>query len=184
MLVFVPMTENDYQSYAEQGVKSYAQENVRAGIWQASEAEAKAEQVYLQLLPEGLATKDHCFYKLMDPEAGMTVGHIWYCIRTQGPERTVFLYDIEIYAAYRRKGYGTQVMQALEARAREINATRIALHVFGHNRAARTLYENLGYEVMSLQMVKCVTPSWDEQDGLPGHVHTGNGGHARRVSER
>lgn len=175
MLVFVPMKENEYQDFTVQGIKSYAAENVRAGIWQASEAETKAEKLYRQLLPEGLATKDHFFYHLMEPEAGRTVGHVWYGIRGHGDARSIFLYDIAIDEIHRRKGFGTQAMVALEARAKEVNAVRIALHVFGHNRAARALYENLGYEVTNLQMVKDLFPSRVEKDELAVHAPARSG---------
>ena len=33
----------------------------------------------------------------------------------------------------RGKGYGYQIMNALEEKARELNQSSISLHVFGHN---------------------------------------------------
>ena len=51
-------------------------------------------------------------------------------------------------------GYGTQALRAVEERASELGAASVELHVFGHNPAARALYEKVGYETMSVVMAK------------------------------
>jgi hypothetical protein len=56
-----------------------------------------------------------------------------------------FLYDIELAPATRGRGLGRATMLAAEDAARELGADRIRLNVFGHNTAARRLYESLGY---------------------------------------
>ena len=45
---------------------------------------------------------------------------------------------------------------ALEDHARVQSIKAIALHVFGHNTAARALYEKMGYEFTNINMVKKV----------------------------
>jgi ribosomal protein S18 acetylase RimI-like enzyme len=45
-------------------------------------------------------------------------------------------------------------MLALEARVISMGLDVISLHVFGHNRAARSLYEKLGYETTNVYMSK------------------------------
>jgi len=42
----------------------------------------------------------------------------------------------------------------VEERAIELGAASVELHVFGHNPAARALYEKVGYETMSVVMAK------------------------------
>jgi ribosomal protein S18 acetylase RimI-like enzyme len=56
--------------------------------------------------------------------------------------------------ALRGKGYGKQTMLAIEEKARELGLRSIGLHVFAHNAVAKGLYEKIGYEVKSLNMVK------------------------------
>ena len=41
--------------------------------------------------------------------------------------------------AHRRQGYGEQAMLAAEVQAKALGYDTIALHVFGHNHAARAL---------------------------------------------
>ncbi len=47
-----------------------------------------------------------------------------------------------------------RALEAVEARAEVPGTRRVRLHVFGHNRAVRTLYEKLGYEATSIVMSK------------------------------
>jgi ribosomal protein S18 acetylase RimI-like enzyme len=64
------------------------------------------------------------------------------------------VYDVEVRPEHRRAGHGRAIMLAAEDVARAEGAESIALNVFGHNHAARALYEDLGYETISLQMRK------------------------------
>ncbi len=59
-----------------------------------------------------------------------------------------------IYEDYRRRGYATQALRAIEEKARELGLNNIALHVFGHNDGARVLYEKVGYVVTDFIMAK------------------------------
>ena len=45
-------------------------------------------------------------------------------------------------------------MQELENVARGMGLRQLGLHVFAHNQAARALYEQLGYQTASLNMIK------------------------------
>ena len=58
------------------------------------------------------------------------------------------------YFLCRRRGYAEQAMLALEKEARRMGAGTIRLHVFGHNSAARPLYEKLGYYPTNIVMAK------------------------------
>jgi ribosomal protein S18 acetylase RimI-like enzyme len=45
-------------------------------------------------------------------------------------------------------------LELVEARARELGAKSVELHVFGHNYVAQALYEKVGYNVTSITMAK------------------------------
>jgi RimJ/RimL family protein N-acetyltransferase len=45
-------------------------------------------------------------------------------------------------------------MLLMEEKAREFGIQKIGLHVFPYNDVARRLYEGIGYEVSSLNMIK------------------------------
>ncbi len=82
---------------------------------------------------------------------------IWLGRIMQGTKPAMFIYDFVIDEAHRRKGYGEQAKLAAEVQARALGYDTIALHVFGHNHAARALYEKLGYEITNINMAKKLT---------------------------
>jgi len=53
---------------------------------------------------------------------------------------------VMVEAAHQRKGYGKQLVEEACARAKELGANRVILHVRSNNEAARRLYSSLGFE--------------------------------------
>jgi ribosomal-protein-alanine N-acetyltransferase len=53
--------------------------------------------------------------------------------------------NLVVAAQYRRRGFGSQLLQTLIAAARERNVERILLEVRESNEAARALYERFGF---------------------------------------
>jgi RimJ/RimL family protein N-acetyltransferase len=153
----VPMTETEFHAYLEQDIERYAQEHVRAGDWSAPEAWQKSREEHQQLLSDGLATKNHHFFSIADEALGSTVGVIWFAIYDKQLQPLAFVYDFLIYEPYQRRGYGTQAMLALEAKVKDLNIDKIALHVFAHNRVAQALYEKTGFEITGIDMAKKLT---------------------------
>ncbi len=47
-------------------------------------------------------------------------------------------------------------MKEIEIIAKKLGMNKIGLHVFGHNKVARRLYEQLGYEITNINMVKVI----------------------------
>lgn len=72
---------------------------------------------------------------------------------------SAFVYDVEVDAAARGKGYGRGLMLAAEPYARDRGAGVLKLHVFGSNTVARGLYESLGYETTNVSMAKPLGPA-------------------------
>ena len=54
----------------------------------------------------------------------------------------------------RRSGYGRAIMVAAEDECRALGVVSVGLNVFGHNRGAQALYEQMGFEVTGIQMSK------------------------------
>jgi ribosomal protein S18 acetylase RimI-like enzyme len=154
MIELLPMSQDEFQEYYAQAVERYGREQVRAGNWQPASASIKAELVFHNLLPDGLGSEDQHLRMISDPERGKKVGVVWYSIDKEGTWPSLFICDLMIYHDFRRQGYGTQVLQALEGMACQLGAVSIALHVFGHNLPARALYEKLGYRPTNIRMTK------------------------------
>jgi ribosomal protein S18 acetylase RimI-like enzyme len=146
------MTEAEYAIYSEHLINDYAKDNVEAGHWDEGEAVEKSRQSVASLLPQGLQTKNHVIFSVWDGE--QRVGHTWVQTRLDAPTKTAFIFDIEILAEQRGKGYGRQTMLLIEAKARELGIRKIELHVFNKNAVAKKLYENLGYVTYSSNMAK------------------------------
>ena len=89
-------------------------------------------------------------------DAGEKVGHAWFTIEDREQGRVVFIYDIEVYDAYRRHGYARAALAAIDDYAREHGCIGVMLHVFGYNDAARNLYRSAGYEETNVIMLKRV----------------------------
>ena len=154
MIQLVPMTDSEFQVYSKRSVEEYAQEHIKAGDWHPSDALQKAEKEFQRLLPDGAASKNQHFFSIQDDQTGEKVGMIWFAVRTEALRPVAFIYDFLIYEAARRRGYGEQALISLEEKAKEFGIDKIALHVFGHNKAAIALYQKVGYEITDLQMEK------------------------------
>lgn len=67
---------------------------------------------------------------------------------------TQFEFDVRIEEEFRGRGYVKQIMFLMEEKAREFGIKKIEPHVFPYTDVARRLYESIGYEVSSLNMIK------------------------------
>ena len=79
---------------------------------------------------------------------------IWIRVDLKSPAKNGFIFELYVDEKFRGKGYGKQAMLLIEEEARELGLKSIGLHVFAVNTVARNLYESIGYETTSLNMVK------------------------------
>jgi ribosomal protein S18 acetylase RimI-like enzyme len=149
-----PMTESEFRSYLEQVYVGYAEEQIKAGSWMAEGALKRAKAEINDLLPDGLATRNNFLYNLIVANEPSPVGVVWILIHERNDRKEAFIADIAVFNAFRRKGYAGQALNALEEIVKEMGIHTIRLHVFGHNHAARDLYEKSGYEMINIYMEK------------------------------
>lgn len=64
------------------------------------------------------------------------IGYIWFHVDETRSGKHAFIYDFVIFEAFRGKGFGTKTLEALDALAKEMQITKIELHVFAHNQTA------------------------------------------------
>lgn len=153
MIKLVPMQPSDLENYLALAVQEYAQDKIAAGNYAPSEGLEKARAEFDALLPNGTETPRQHLFTIMN-EVDEKVGIIWLAEIESGARRYAFIYDLRVFEAYQRRGYGKQAMLVVEEEAKALGLDRIALHVFGHNKVARDLYEKLGYEITNLNMSK------------------------------
>jgi ribosomal protein S18 acetylase RimI-like enzyme len=150
------MSRARYDAWIEASIGSYAAEKVASGNYPDDGSgleRAKAE--FDELLPNGLQSEGHELRTMFDAD-GNDVGHVWFTQEDRPPGRVVFIYDIEVDAAFRRRGHAQDALAAVEAYAREHGCVGVMLHVFGSNSGARALYRKAGYEETNVMMLKRV----------------------------
>jgi ribosomal protein S18 acetylase RimI-like enzyme len=150
-----PMDEATYEAWRTASQRNYASEKVKAGNWKAEDAERLSQEAFDTLLPEGRATAGHEIQAMVN-DAGEKVGHAWFTIEDREQGRVVFIYDIEVDEAHRRRGYGRLALAEIDEYAREHGCIGVMLHVFGYNEPARNLYRSAGYDETNVIMLKRV----------------------------
>ena len=158
----VPMSEADYARFLEWAVSDYAQAKTQSGTWKPVDAQRLAAETFQRLLPDGPSTPNQYLRTIRDGnlgegpngELGQPVGFLWFGLQEQDGMRSAYLYQFTILEGYRRRGYGIAALRALEEAVWELGLDSIALHVFGHNEAARALYTKAGYVERNITMVK------------------------------
>jgi RimJ/RimL family protein N-acetyltransferase len=151
------MDETPFREYRKHLVREYAQDKVRSGVWSKAEAEDKSASDVDGLLPEGPTTRGHFLYSVRDESVPAEVGVLWISPRDSGAGQSLWIYDILVDERFRRRGYASRILELVDDKARELDAGKVELHVFGHNHRARALYEKLGYTATSIVMAKPVS---------------------------
>ncbi len=147
------MTETEFARFVADAIPGYAADKVASGQWAEAESLELSRAALDELLPQGLNTPGNHFFNVVDG-AGRPVGSLWIAAKEQAGRRIAYIYDIRIRPECRRRGHATRALRAAEDEARRLGLGGIGLHVFGHNPAARTLYEALGYRATNINMFK------------------------------
>lgn len=148
-----PMTEAEFAAWCDSIIPDYAAEKVKSGDWLESDALDRSRASLDELLPRGIETPDNHLFAIVDP-GGESVGMLWFAIKERSGNRIAYVYNIAIDPRFRRQGHAERAFDALEREANRLGLKGIALHVFGHNRGARSLYEKLGFEATDITMFK------------------------------
>ena len=146
------MTDADFAGWQDYSITEYAADKQKALGIGAEAALKLSRDSFASLLPEGRTTPDHHLFLVM--RDGETLGWVWFKIATEWGVTSAFVYDLEVKPEYRRQGVASTVMRLLEDEVRKHGATKIALHVFGQNTAARDLYLKAGYRISDYSMAK------------------------------
>lgn len=150
-----PMTQARYEFWLVATMREYADEKVTSGNYPAEGALELARAEFDALLPNGLQTPGHEIHSMID-DAGEAVGYVWFTQEDRPVGRVVFIYDIAVDPAHRRKGHAQAALVEVEAYARANGCIGVMLHVFGSNTGARQLYLKAGYDETNVIMLKRV----------------------------
>ncbi|TQF07836.1 GNAT family N-acetyltransferase [Kitasatospora acidiphila] len=124
-------------------------------------ARERAQRGTAQFLPDGADTAGHHLV-VAENGSGEVVGNAWIGPdprRASGTAGAAWLYDINVFPAFRRRGYGSGILSAAEELVAREGWTSLGLNVFGDNEAAIALYQRNGYDVSSMSLRKSVQPA-------------------------
>lgn len=147
-----PMTQEQFDTYRPQAEESYATTIAESGMQPAAEARERSAADFSRLLPQGLITPEHFFWTAYDGQ--LDVGLIWLNIRQRSDGLHAFGYDFLVQEELRRHGYGRAIVVAGERICRDRDVVSVGLNVFGHNDGARSLYEQMGFQVTAALLKK------------------------------
>lgn len=143
MIKLEKMTQDEFEKFTEWSLKNYANELIESGMEIELTAYEEAKSQFEKILPNGLQSNDNFLYVVRN-ELYEDVGVIWYQINPRNNEFG-FICEFYIYEKHRRKGYGTQVLTAIEDDAHKHGIKIIVLSVFKYNTPACELYYKVGY---------------------------------------
>ena len=150
-----PMTDEEFAGWLPDMRDRYAADMVRDAGMSRDRAEAKAVADIERLFPDGNPVAEQLVY-VIEAE-GEAVGDLWLAERDDGLYSSLFIFDITVGEAHRRRGYGKAAMLFAEDEARRRGLNRVALNVFGANSVARNLYRSLGYSENAVAMSKTLS---------------------------
>ncbi|WP_261805936.1 GNAT family N-acetyltransferase [Lapidilactobacillus luobeiensis] len=118
------------------------------GVNQAADLKAYLERAYAtSVLAAELANRDSFFYFLQDQ--GTTVGYLKLNVEKAQTEHVapnaLEVERIYILPAYKRHGFGHQLIKQAEQQALRLHKTALWLGVWEHNEPARAFYQKNGF---------------------------------------
>jgi ribosomal protein S18 acetylase RimI-like enzyme len=81
------------------------------------------------------------------------------------PHRYVYISNLAVSRDFRRRGVAQELLIDCEQLTRSWGYTELHLHVMGNNERGRNLYQKLGYEVVSSELVWSIIP-WHRPERL------------------
>ena len=144
-----PMTDEEFVGWRERTEVGYAAAIGPARALTPEQALVQARKETAELLPDGLATKEHLIWSACTTD-GTVVGNLWIRARKPIP----FIFNVEVNEDQRGHGYGRAIMLAGEEECRQRGFEHLDLNVFNDNETAVGLYDSLGYVTVAQQMRK------------------------------
>ncbi len=144
-VVLQEMSEAGFAAFAQKSIADYAKDLTESGQLCEEEALQKARAEFEQMLPAGPQTPDQFLRTILDARTQRPVGAIWYLFEETGGKRQVFLSDLLIDEADRRRGFARGALREMEAAAKRAGCAESVLYVRRGNLPALALYRKCGY---------------------------------------
>ncbi len=154
MIALKPMSEAEFESFRIFSQNHFASSVANAEGLAVEESLKNAAELFTRLVPNGLKTPGQLFFEAVDETSGRSIGYLWLGFVERYGRKIASINDIQVNEECRGRGFGKELMMLAEQEARKAGAVRVRLHVFHFNEVARHLYEDVGFQVTSLDMSK------------------------------
>jgi ribosomal protein S18 acetylase RimI-like enzyme len=147
-----PATREEFDEWLPRSEADYAEQIIASGSMRPELAREKARRDTQRSFPAGLDTPGQLVFRVL--AGAEPVGWLWLAVPGPDDPKMAWVYNVQVDAAYRGRGYGRQAMLLAEDEARARGMTSVGLNVHGQNKVAISLYDSLGYAVTTQQMKK------------------------------
>lgn len=142
-----PMSPDEYARFYKLSRDQQAADLIKSEGISREQATLRADEELAQLLPEGIDTPGHSLMCIAADD-GSQAGYIWYMYEECEDVQQVFLCDLMIFPAERRKGYARAAIACMERDAHQHGCTESVLFVDSANMPAQSLYSAQGYATL------------------------------------
>ncbi|KYQ94533.1 GCN5 family acetyltransferase [Serratia plymuthica] len=152
MIELRDMSPQEFERYRTHGIEEYAKDLARVLLLNREQALVEATASFNDSLPNGATTSDHRLVCARLAGSAENIAIIWYAIEQRTYGKQLFIYDFEVVTAWRGKGYGEQILNAVLDAGRADGAEYAELAVFNDNPTAARLYARLGFKAVNTRM--------------------------------
>jgi ribosomal protein S18 acetylase RimI-like enzyme len=147
----VALSDEERDGWLPISLAEYIESRVGAGETRDVATRIAIEQ-RASVFPGGVPAEGHHLFSVVVD--GERVGMVWLGPAQGGDPEERYLFNVEIDADKRGRGYGRAAVRAAESWTATQGATRLSLNVWGGNDVARSLYDALGYVVAATHMYR------------------------------
>ncbi len=151
MISFRPIEMREFGAYRSYFVPDYALDLIMNHGLAPAAAQRQAADDLDHACPDGQPAEGHYLMCIIGPD-GALIGYLWIESLSQG--QTAFVQDFHILPAMQGRGLAKAAMAALDKWALDQGFTQIKLRVAPDNAAARHVYDQSGFRVSGIQMIK------------------------------
>ena len=151
MIHLEPMTEPDFNDYAEISIVDYAKGSPQyRELERAVAIKTVRAFFFTKILPEGFQSKGHLFFSIYHLET--KIGYLHLGEFPALGSKTLHAWNFLIFEPHRGQGFGKKTMMVAEKHLKALGYQRVTLNVWGNNTVALELYKAMGFEINQIQM--------------------------------
>lgn len=146
------MNAEQFEKFKTRSIASYTIDIHQSYGLSEKKALIRSQTETNKLLKDGIETEGYIFLSIISEAQSESIGHLW--VKLYPKTKEAFIYHIEVYETYRGQGFGKQALDQLGTYLKKNGINSLRLNVFKSNAIAKSLYEKMGFDSISTQMMK------------------------------